>query len=143
MFDGRAAKYASFRAKFLSWAVVHIAGVDELDALRNAKNPATWYPRYHHVVDPDTGELTVSANDDERWTTRVMGDTPGYEFADTPQEKRNARKLDKNARTKLAAAIRTACAKSSTARSITENADLNDGTWATTAASFALKSCTG
>ena len=127
MFDGRAAKYASFRAKFLSWAVVHIAGVDELDALRNAKNPATWYPRYHHVVDPDTGELTVSADDNERWTARAMGDTPGYEFADTPQEKRNARKLDKNARTKLAAAIRTACTKSSTARSITENADLNDG----------------
>ena len=64
MFDGRAAKYASFRAKFLSWAVVHIAGVDELDVLRNAKNPATWYPRYHHVVDQDTGELTVSADDD-------------------------------------------------------------------------------
>ena len=127
MFDGRAAKYASFRAKFLSWAVVQIAGVDELDALRNAKNPATWYPRYKHVVDQDTGELTVSADDDERWTARVMGDTPGYEFADTPQEKRNARKLDKNARTKLAAAIRTACTKSSTARSITENADLNDG----------------
>ena len=92
MFGGRAAKYASFRAKFLSWAVVHIAGVDELDALRNAKNPATWYPRYRHVVDQDTGELTVSADDDERWVARVQdADTPGYEFADTPQEKRNAR----------------------------------------------------
>ena len=128
MFDGRAATYASFRAKFLSWAVVQIAGVDELDALRNPKDPSTWYPRYHHENNPDTGELTVSDEDNDRWAARVQHENcPGYEFAETPQEKRIARKLDKNARTKLAAAIRTACAKSSTARSVAEKADLNDG----------------
>ena len=126
MFDGRAATYASFRAKFLSWAVVQIAGVDELDALRNPKDPSTWYPRYLHVTNPGTGELTVSDDDDNRWATRVQHEScPGYEFTETPQEKRIARKLDKNARTKLAAAIRTACAKSSTARSIAEKADLD------------------
>ena len=109
MFDGRAATYASFRAKFLSWAVVQIAGVDELDALRNPKDPSTWYPRYLHVTNPDTGELTVSDDDNDRWAARVQHEScPGYEFAETPQEKRTARKLDKNARTKLAAAIRTA-----------------------------------
>ena len=69
MFDGRAATYASFRAKFLSWAVVQIAGVDELDALRNPKDPSTWYPRYLHVTNPGTGELTVSDDDDNRWAT--------------------------------------------------------------------------
>ena len=56
MFDGRAATHASFRAKFLSWAVVQIAGVDELDALRNPKDPSTWYPRQHRV-EPDATPL--------------------------------------------------------------------------------------
>ena len=28
MFDGKAAKYLAFRAKFLSWAVVNIASVN-------------------------------------------------------------------------------------------------------------------
>ena len=51
LFDGRAAKYITFRVKFLSWAVVNIAGVDELDALRNVSNPATWYLRHNHTTD--------------------------------------------------------------------------------------------
>ena len=38
-FDGKAQTYLAFRAKFLPWAIVHIAGVDELDALRNPGDP--------------------------------------------------------------------------------------------------------
>eukprot|EP00937_MAST-01D_sp_MAST-1D-sp2_P003163 g3163.t1 len=132
-FDGKVSAFAVFLAQFIDYALLNVKGVDTLHALEDVQDHTTWYPvqehtgtgATYHVIPPD-GDGAQEHDPTYEEQVAAAG-LPAYPDEATAAQKTLARRTDKKTRKLLAAALRVACANSSTAMAALQNSDRHDG----------------